>query len=118
MVKFTLRTVQVFEARIRPRRCFIFSLFKCRLRTDVLENNNAKNKPSLQFTVCTSTVDEEKLLLLSALGKVLYAALFNQGSSNDNDVAAVILLASIRVLKTFLYETAFYCNNTFSILCS
>lgn len=53
------------------------------------------NKPMLQFTIGTSMVDAEKLLLLAALGKVLFSTLFNDGNSSDNDVATSILLTSI-----------------------
>lgn len=52
------------------------------------------SKPTLQFTIGTSMVDAEKLLLLAALGKVLFSTLFNDGNSSD-DAAAAILLTSI-----------------------
>jgi hypothetical protein len=53
-----------------------------------------KQNHSSQFQVGTSMVDAEKLLLLSALGKVLFATLFNDGNSVD-DGATSILLTSI-----------------------
>jgi len=53
-----------------------------------------KHSLSLDFTVGTSMVDAEKLLLLAALGKVLFTTLFNDGSATD-DATTSVLLSSI-----------------------
>lgn len=50
-------------------------------------------KPSFHFSVGTSMVDAEKLLLLAALGKVIFTLLYSDGQSND-DLNAILLFAS------------------------